>query len=59
VRPESELPSDVREMIDAYAPGLPRLGPVGVDLKRLAGEKEFVSKEEERWLRRGTRSYTR
>jgi hypothetical protein len=42
VRPGSEMPSDVREMIEAYAPGLPRAGQVGVELKRLAREQVYT-----------------
>jgi hypothetical protein len=42
VKPGSEMPSDVREMIEAYAPGLPRAGQVGVELKRLAREQVYI-----------------
>lgn len=42
VRPGSEIPSDVREMIEAYAPGLPRAGDVRVELKRLAREQVYI-----------------
>ncbi|MGD8717916.1 MAG: hypothetical protein PVH29_03740 [Candidatus Zixiibacteriota bacterium] len=42
VRPGSEMPSDVREMIEAYAPGLPRAGQVGVELTRLARDQVYT-----------------
>jgi hypothetical protein len=42
VRPGSEMPGDVREMIEAYAPGLPRAGDVRVELKRLAREQVYI-----------------
>ncbi|MGD8719489.1 MAG: hypothetical protein PVH29_11805 [Candidatus Zixiibacteriota bacterium] len=42
VRPGSEMPNDVREMIEAYAPGLPRAGQVGVELKRLARDQVYT-----------------
>jgi hypothetical protein len=42
VRPGSEMRSDVREMIEAYAPGLPRAGDVRVELKRLAREQVYI-----------------
>jgi hypothetical protein len=42
VRSGSEMPSEVREMIEAYAPGLPRAGQVGVELKRLAREQVYT-----------------
>jgi len=46
VRPESELPAEVREMITRYAPGTPGRGRVGVELKRLAGEQVYVYEDE-------------
>ncbi len=46
VRPESELPAEVREMITRYAPGMPGRGRVGVELKRLAGELVYVYEDE-------------
>jgi hypothetical protein len=42
VRPGSEMPGDVREMIEAYAPGLPRAGQVGVELKGLARNQVYT-----------------
>jgi hypothetical protein len=42
VRPGSEMPSDVREMIEAYAPGMPRPGQVRVELTRLAREQVYI-----------------
>jgi hypothetical protein len=42
VKPGSEMPSDVREMIEAYAPGLPRAGQVRVELTRLAREQVYI-----------------
>lgn len=42
VRPGSEMRSDVREMIEAYAPGFPRAGDVRVELKRLAREQVYI-----------------
>jgi hypothetical protein len=49
VRPGSELPPEVRELIDAYAPGMPRLGRVGVELKRLARDQVYTY--EDRYLK--------
>ncbi len=46
VRPESELPAEVREMITRYAPGMPGSGRVGVELKRLADEQVYVYEDE-------------
>jgi hypothetical protein len=46
VRPESELPAEVREMITRYAPGMPGRGRVGVELKRLADEQLYVYEDE-------------
>ena len=42
VKPESELPGEVREMIEAYAPGLPRAGQVRLELKRLARDQVYI-----------------
>jgi len=42
VRPGSEMPNEVREMIEAYAPGLPRAGQVRLELKRLAREQVYI-----------------
>lgn len=42
VKPGSEMPSDVREMIEAYAPGLPRAGQVRLELKRLARDQVYI-----------------
>jgi hypothetical protein len=49
VRPGSELPAEVREMIEAYAPGLPRAGQVGVELTRLARDQVYTY--EDRYLK--------
>jgi hypothetical protein len=46
VRPSSELPAEAREMITRYAPGMPRPGRVGVELKRLAAEQVYVYEDE-------------
>ena len=46
VRPESELPAEVREMITRYAPGMPGSGRVGVELTRLADEQVYVYEDE-------------
>ncbi|MEE8639808.1 MAG: hypothetical protein V3T41_05300 [bacterium] len=46
VRPESELPAEVQEMITRYAPGMPGSGRVGVELKRLADEQVYVYEDE-------------
>jgi len=48
VRPESELPAQMREMISRYAPGMPGSGRVGVELKRLADEQVYVYEDD--WL---------
>jgi hypothetical protein len=42
VKPGSEMPNDVREMIEAYAPGLPRAAQVGVELTRLARDQVYT-----------------
>jgi hypothetical protein len=42
VRPGSEMPGEVREMIEAYAPGMPRAGQVRVELKRLARDQVYT-----------------
>ena len=42
VKPGSEMPSDVREMIEAYAPGLPRAGQVRLELKSLARDQVYT-----------------
>jgi hypothetical protein len=49
VRPGSELPPEVREMIEAYAPGLPRAGQVGVEVSRLARDQVYTY--EDRYLK--------
>ena len=46
VRPGSEMPAEVREMITRYAPGMPGSGRVGVELKRLADEQLYVYEDE-------------
>jgi hypothetical protein len=46
VRPSSELPTEVQEMITRYAPGMPGSGRVGVELKRLADEQVYVYEDE-------------
>jgi len=46
VRPSSELPPEVREMITRYAPGMPGRGRVGVELKRLAEEQVYLYEDE-------------
>ena len=46
VRPSSELPPEVRDMITRYAPGMPGSGRVGVELKRLADEQVYVYEDE-------------
>jgi hypothetical protein len=46
VRPGSEMPSDVREMIEAYAPGLPRAGQVRLELKRLARDQVYTYEDQ-------------
>jgi hypothetical protein len=46
VRPSSELPPEVRDMITRYAPGMPGRGRVGVELKRLADEQVYVYEDE-------------
>jgi hypothetical protein len=46
VKPSSELPAEAREMITRYAPGMPRPGRVGVELKRLAAEQVYVYEDE-------------
>lgn len=46
VKPSSELPPEVREMITRYAPGMPGRGRVGVELKRLADEQLYVYEDE-------------
>jgi hypothetical protein len=47
VRPGSELPAEVREMITRYAPGMPGQGRVGVELKRLTNEQAYVYEDEQ------------
>jgi hypothetical protein len=46
VKPGSEMPTEVREMIERYAPGMPGRGRVGVELKRLADEQVYVYEDE-------------
>lgn len=46
VRPESELPAEVREMITRYAPGMPGRGRVGVEVTRLADEQSYVYEDD-------------
>jgi len=46
VRPESELPAEVRDMITRYAPGMPGSDRVGVELKRLADEQVYLYEDE-------------
>ena len=47
VRPESELPAEMREMITRYAPGMPGSARgVGVELKRLADEQVYLYEDE-------------
>jgi len=46
VRPSSELPAEVQDMITRYAPGMPGRGRVGVELKRLANEQLYVYEDE-------------
>jgi hypothetical protein len=46
VRPSSELPPEVQEMITRYAPGMPGSGRVGVELKRLADEQLYLYEDE-------------